>query len=374
MATLSLPCVAGQMTAKPGARLEVDYTTNGSTFTITAVRGYRNSYENWLATRNLAISISYPGGSGTFYSVKGVSHRDGVGYKSGGYNWHLNSDTTTFTGNGSGKISITVPPESSSQVGGTFTSTDDIYLAPPVYTPVLNGPYISDVTDTKAHLNYGISDNGGAGITDYYIDVATGNFSNVVKTLTTYDGDVTGLTPGYTYYVRANSSNGSYRGYTGVASFTTLFYDPGAPGKPTITYNTPELVPSSRVTVSWSKASNGSTPIKGYRVRIFKNGQSQNESTMDTNSTNTSLTFDLSTYNFQEGDRLMIGIYSYCLRHDGAQIFNGGGQTASQVYSDSIVVHPERFCKVSQNNGAFTKRKVYISMNGTAFMEVKKGW
>ena len=59
----------------------------------------------------------------------------------------------------------------------------------------------------------------------------------------------------------------------------------------------------------------------------------------------TSLTFNLSDYGFVENDRLVIGIYSYCLRHDGVKMFNGGGTGVAQVFSDTLEVHPERFCR-----------------------------
>lgn len=371
-------------TTKAGYYLKLDYSVSAGRFVINSIKGYRTGgYTNWYYVSVISHSISFPGGSGSFSTTKGTGsgpvNNQGVGFKSSGCTWGIQGAPVGFdSSGGTGAISITMNNSVPNASGASrvFTS-GNITIdppTPPVTTPTMTGPTITNVTDTTAHLNIGCSNNGGANMVDYYIDVATGNFSNVVKTIQSYDGDVSGLTPGYTYYVRGNGSNGTHRGYTGVVSFITAFYDPGAPGKPTITYDTPELVPSSRVTITWPAASNGSTPIAGYRVRINKNGVSQNESTMDTNSTSTSLTFNLSDYGFVENDRLVIGIYSYCLRHDGVKMFNGGGTGVAQVFSDTLEVHPERFCKVSESGSNFVKRKVYMSLNGTDFIEVKKGW
>lgn len=103
-----------------------------------------------------------------------------------------------------------------------------------VGTPSINNPSMSEIGRTSAKCSFSVSDNGGASIVDNYIDCATSNFSGVVSTINSTSGTFTGLTSNTTYYVRANASNGSYRGYSNVISFKT---DHNAPTIGTRTYS-----------------------------------------------------------------------------------------------------------------------------------------
>ena len=91
-----------------------------------------------------------------------------------------------------------------------------------VGTPSINTPTISNIGRNTANASFSVSNNAGHSITDNYIDCGTYNFGNVISTIFSTSGTFSGLTPNTTYYVRANASNGTYRGYSSVKSFTTI--------------------------------------------------------------------------------------------------------------------------------------------------------
>lgn len=114
--------------------------------------------------------------------------------------------------------------------GGTWgqdgTSTATVPAQVVITTPTLSNVSISSVGRTSANASFSVTNTGGASIVDNYIDCGTYNFGNVVSTISSTSGTFTGLTPNTTYYARANASNGTYRGYSSVASFTTTHNNP----------------------------------------------------------------------------------------------------------------------------------------------------
>lgn len=70
-----------------------------------------------------------------------------------------------------------------------------------------------------------VTNNGNASIVDNYIDIfSDSNCTSKVGTITGTSGTFSGLTANKTYYVRANASNGTYRGYSSVATTSTYQY------------------------------------------------------------------------------------------------------------------------------------------------------
>ena len=93
---------------------------------------------------------------------------------------------------------------------------------PSITIPSISNVTVSSIGRTSASASFSVTNNGGAGIVDNYIDVFTDYAcTNKVGVITGTSGTFTGLTPNTTYYVRANASNGTYRGYSSVGSFTT---------------------------------------------------------------------------------------------------------------------------------------------------------
>lgn len=239
-----------------------------------------------------------------------------------------------------------------------------------VKVPTFNTPSVSSISDTSAYISFSTSNANGQSPWNPYVDVSESNFGSVVKSFAAWSGTVSGLEPNKTYYARGNAKNDAGRGYSAVKSFTTSFVDPGAPSGLGISYNTNEPIPSCKFTLSWNAASAGSKAVSGYRIRIYKNSSEQ--TCIDTDSTSTSYSFDASTYNFQPGDVLQFGIYSYSKDWAGTKHFNGGGAGSAQVWSGTVTVVSDKFIYASVNGGAFNKHKMYISVNGGSFIEVKK--
>lgn len=243
----------------------------------------------------------------------------------------------------------------------------DIPLTFPATTPTCTGPSVSEIKDKSVKVSFGCSNNGGANLVDCYIDVATDNFSTVVKTLAAWSGTISGLDPGRQYYVRCNTSNGQQRGYTGVVGFKTTFIKPDKPSSPVITYNTPEPIYNSQYTINWTASpGNGSTPVAGYRIQILKNNTQV--ASIDTETTNTSYNFVGTAYSFKENDIIQVRVYAYSKSYDGTKYLSG------TVYSGTKKVVAPRYAWVSLNGGQFIKRKVYMSLDGGDFYEVKKGF
>lgn len=317
------------------------FACNGGVFSNWTVKDDGTGSGSWPYTREFTLSKATTASSfstGEFYcACTGNS-----------YSWGNYGSSNTYCGN----AVITAP---SSKV---------------VKVPTFNTPSVSSIGDTSAYISFSTANANGQSPWDPYVDVSESNFGTVVKSFAAWSGTVTGLEPNKTYYVRANAKNDAGRGYSAVKSFTTSFIDPGAPSGLGITYNTSEPIPTSRFTLKWNAGSAGSKAISGYRIRIYKNGTEQ--ACIDTDSTSTSYSFDASTYNFQPGDKLSFGLYSYSKDWAGTKHFNGGGAGAAQVTSGTVNVVSDKFIYVSINGGAFTKYKMYISVNGGSFTEVKK--
>lgn len=254
----------------------------------------------------------------------------------------------------------------STQNGGNFT------MSAYIRKPTLSAISLSNISDKSVYASFNVTNVNGENPDSPYIDVSETNFGSAVATINARGGTLSGLTPNKTYYVRGNDANSAGRSYTAVKSFKTSFVNPGSPGKPTLSYNQTEPIPRSNITASWTKASNGSTAVSGYRIRLWKNDVEVDN--IDTESANTSYTFNktLEEYGFIPGDKVKVGIYSYSKDWEGNKFFNGGGTTASQVFSDSLTVVSDKYIYASINGSSFNKYKMYISILGAPFSEVKK--
>lgn len=109
---------------------------------------------------------------------------------------------------------------------GSYTSSGsgEWTLDNNVVTPTVTVS-MGNTTETTIAVSMSVTNNGNAGIVDNYIDLFTDSgCTNKVGTITGTSGTFTGLNPNTTYYARANASNGTYRGYSGVPSKTTYKY------------------------------------------------------------------------------------------------------------------------------------------------------
>lgn len=127
----------------------------------------------------------------------------------------------TLGGGSSFSSSLTAHPYS-----GSYTSSGNKSwtLDNNVVTPTVTVS-IGSRTETTIAVSMSVTNNGNASIVNNYIDLFTDSgCTNKVGTITGTSGTFSGLTANKTYYVRANASNGTYRGYSSVQSTSTYQY------------------------------------------------------------------------------------------------------------------------------------------------------
>lgn len=349
---------------------------------------YSNNYKGrqlrldvWQDGGNCRWALYSSGGSDKYYTVSNlyISINGTVVYNPGtvGYNTKTfpaaagSISDAVWIGNGANEKTIYVSfvgavyYDKDTENGGNFTMSQYIYK------PSLNNINISSVGDTSAYVSFSVADNNGQAPYDPYIELSLTNFGYIIHSSASRGVTFTGLDANRTYYARGNDANDAGRSYTNVASFTTSYINPGAPGKPVLSYDQTEPIPKAKLTASWLAASAGSTAIAGYRIRLYKNGTEV--ATIDTENTGVSYTFNsFESYGFEPGDVAQVGIYSYSKDWAGTKHFNGGGSSSSQVYSNTLTIISDKFIYASVNGGTFDKYKMYISQNGGSFVEVKK--
>lgn len=124
-----------------------------------------------------------------------------------------------------------------------------------VVTPTVTCSVTRGLNTIGASLS--VTNNGNAGIVDRYIDIFTNsNCSDASKVgiITGGSGTFTELTPNKTYYVRANASNGTYRGYSSVQTVST--YDIAK------LTEAPDVNIGSAHIIKWTNPSGATTSLK----------------------------------------------------------------------------------------------------------------
>lgn len=349
---------------------------------------YSNSHEGrqlrldvWQDGGYCNWALYSSGGSVKYYTIYNlyISINGTVVYNPGTVNWDSyafpaatgSTSGSVWIGNGASAKTIYVSfvgavfYNRTTQNGGNFT------MGQYIYKPSLSNISVGNVFDVSADVSFYVTNNNGQAPYSPYIDLSLSDFGSVIQSSASRSTKFTGLDPNRTYYVRGNDANDAGRTYTNVASFTTAYYNPGAPGKPVLSYDQTEPIPKAKLTASWLAASTGSTAVAGYRIRLYKNGT---EVTMiDTESTGISYTFNsFESYGFEPGDVAQVGIYSYSKDWAGNKHFNGGGSSSAQVYSNTLTIISDKFIYASVNGGTFDKYKMYVSQDGGSFVEVKK--
>ena len=137
------------------------------------------------------------------------------------------------------------------------------------------------------------SDNGGANITGYKIEVSTNGStwsdleSNTGSTGTSYSH--TGLTAGSTRHYRVSAINSAGPGTPSSTANATTDPAVAAPGAPTGFTVTADG--QTRIDLSWSApSSDGGANITGYKVEVSTNGSTWSDLVANTNATSTTYT------------------------------------------------------------------------------------
>ena len=187
---------------------------------------------------------------------------------------------------------------------------------------------------------------------------------------------------------------------TATASLAVKQYvAPSAPGKPTISpYSKSKLTVKEHWLVDWKEATatNTSSPVKGYRIRIYKKAKGETSFSTIPFYSNTSgqllssdsgsgvsrYYYDRTVYDgsgnkrakpmplypdiqdIEPGDTIKIGIYSYSVDAKGNKYFNGGGVSTAQVFSDEYIVQNNGILRVKVG-GTYREGQVFVKVAGT---------
>lgn len=199
-------------------------TYSGLTRRLSATCTASGTTLSWSITSSMDTSGNRPYTRAVLY-VNGSAAYDS-GYKS-------YSTWPGANGTNTGTVTIPATGDVTYQIRGGVGHNNDTDLVgnvetiQRVFTPSINAPSVSP-SRTSATASFSVSNNGGQSIVDNYIDCSKTNFGSAYKTITGTSGTFSGLSPNTTYYARANASNGKYRGYSSVVSFTTTGNNPTA--------------------------------------------------------------------------------------------------------------------------------------------------
>ena len=156
-----------------------------------------------------------------------------------------------------------------------------------------------------------------------------------------------------------------YSGWTFSNTVDVKFVAPSAVTGAKLTYNNPEPIPTTVYNASWNTPnSKGTNGIKGYELQWLKNSSNFKNVV--------NIEGDTTTYSsqFTEEDLVPGDILSYKVRAyttgQGKKYYSGW------VTGPNVNIVSDKFIYVSEQGGDFIKHKMYISVNGGTFKELKK--
>lgn len=152
---------------------------------------------------------------------------------------------------------------------------------------------------------------------------------------------------------------------------------PNAPTNLEITHNKSRMTIKEDWTVSWNAATakNSSSPITGYRIRLFKNGTAiplrrsdgtvvstagTNDNYYDrplTTTTETTMPVYMEQYDFKPGDKVKATLYAYHTNGAGTKLFS------SRATSDTYTVQNSGIMR-AKLSGAWKEGQVYVKISG----------
>lgn len=369
MATFILPQSGS---GNKNMKCRITFTAGGGSITVTNLEGCRVDGYTTMDDNNgnNIVFVNIGGITQSFVPNTGKYNKISFPANSAWASWGMTPITQGGL-NGVVSVIITFQSNTSNIANSRFEATIDAGY--PIYTPTLSNINVYNVGDSYASASFSVTNNGNQDPYSPYIELSLSNFGAATQTL--YDRNVTftGLNANRQYFVRGSDANDGGRSYTNVGSFVTPFYTPGLPGASFLSLSQSEATIDSYLKITWTASTPGSTPIAGYRIKLYKNNVEIK--VIDTENTNITYTFSetLGQLGYNPGDTIKVGMYSYCRDWAGTQFFSGGGTSSSEVFSsNTIKVVSDKFVYASINGGTFEKYKAYISVNGTDFVEIKK--
>lgn len=254
---------------------------NGNTW-VTAIGGVASN-ATAAVTTTAASSISYTSatGGGTISSDGGAvitaygicwstSPNPDVSlgtkiYNSGAYSGAFSGSITGLTNGTTYYVRAFAVNSVGTSYGSQQTFTTTAYTAPTLTTTAA-----SSISYTSATSGGNVSANGGTSITSYGICWSTSSGpTTALSTKTTtnasvsgaFSDNLTGLTAGTTYYVRAYATNSVGTSYGSEVSFSTT-----ALAVPTLTTTAASSITSSTATSGGTVSSNGGSTITSYGI------------------------------------------------------------------------------------------------------------
>lgn len=152
---------------------------------------------------------------------------------------------------------------------------------------------------------------------------------------------------------------------------------PNAPTNLEITHSKSRMTIKENWTLSWTAATakNKSSPITGYRIRLFKNGKAiplknSNGKIVSTAGTDdnyydrpltttkeTTMLIDMQHYDFKPGDKVKATLYAYHTNGAGTKLFS------SRATSDTYTVQNSGIMR-AKLSGAWKEGQVYVKISG----------
>lgn len=197
-----------------------------------------------------------------------------------------------------------------------------------------------------------------------------------------------------TVYAKAVSVptwNGDTAAHEAVHSTAITYYaKPSKPGIPKLSYTKNRLTIKEDWRFDWTAATAGNShahnAVKGYRIRLYKNGVSvpirsssgtvlsavragtDSDYIYDRESTSTSITIDPIVHGFNSGDTVSLGVYSYSKNGIGGLLFGGSPSAEDEQESAPVIVQNAGIVHIKAGANDWREGQVWVKVNknGTA--------
>lgn len=232
------------------------------------------------------------------------------------------------TNKSSGKKSITLNTYGSPSITGITDNGNNTITVSFKPGTNLSGSTCTIKLKCGSNTAYSISKNKGDGSFNVSLNDIAGMSSVAASALACTISQANG-----TGTISSNYTSGSIKYYK----------EPSAPSKTgiTVTCNKNKYVPTAIFTFRWQRpaAGNDSSPVRGYSIRVYKNGTAMatpangTSNYLDRDGADT-LTYSVSAedYNMTVGDSLQIGLWAYTKNGKNAKLYS------SETKSNAIVI------------------------------------